>query len=291
MLNKIQKLSLTDYLNDTTDIRLKIFLKSLNPEFTVTKSSMNDIKAILEDYRKDNNKSRLKLLENYVGGLDVRHARKIKPGTKISILSNPRAAEYKTLVDECTKLQRIHGNGTPNPDIVNRINEFRTKMQSMESELGLKTFDPTRGDIADPAAIAEYEVSLIKGVLGDWEKQGTFAWEILYGAKSSFTLIPPAGKNLDAFGGGSKDSDSEKTGIDHILELLGKHSGKRPRNFNVKFFLGQGGEQNNKISGWQFVELGSGLGWGDQRVNLGGESVDVSSIYAMPDFRPEKVPV
>jgi hypothetical protein len=286
-MNKIQKISLTDYLNDPTDVRLKIFVSSMNPSFVVTKSAAADIRVILEDYRKDNDKSRLKLLTAYLGASKAKTPKNLPVTGKLSILNSvdPRLTELKKLNDECAALQRQHGGSVPNPTIVNRINELKLQMQSLETELGMTSFDPTRGDVVDPKAIEDYEKALVVGVLGPWDKEGTFSWEILRGHRSSFMLRPPNNKNLDALCGTSGDGVK---GIDHIIKLLEKHSGQRARKFDTKVIFGQG--NNNRWSGIQFLETGSGLGWGTEKVTeADGNSISLEDIYNRPDLQAKVI--
>ncbi len=126
-------------------------------------------------------------------------------------------------------------------------------------------------------------------MLGDWEKQGTFAWEILNGEKHQFTLASPKGKNLEGLCGINGDGIK---GIDHIIKLLEKHSGRKARRFDTQVIFGKG--INNVFSGIGFLELGpgsSGLGWGNDKITeADGQQASLDDIYSRPDL-VIKVPV
>lgn len=261
MMNKIQKLSLKDYLNDPTDIRLRILVRAINPEFPITKSATNDIKLILEDYRSDNSPSRLKLIESYVGGNDTRHAKAIKPSKSVSATIVP-SAKLTELNVMCQEFAKLFSNTGLSEERRKHLRELEVKIATLSEELG---FNKT-----DPDAQIKNEISLVKSILGDWNTQGTYAWELIHGNRSTFE-IRNQGKNrvIEGFN------------MNEIMRYLAKHSGQRIRNFKAQFVMAPG----SNGAGWLFKENWDGnQTLEDNALSVNGQSISVKDIMAVPDL-------
>lgn len=283
-MKAVQKLALSDYLNDPTDIRLKIFIRSLNPDFNLTKGAGNDIKLILEDYRKDNAPSRLKLIESYVGMGKVKTPKVAATPSKLSVLTtspSPEASKLKELNDALLKAWKTYKNNGGEEN-AKKIEELRQQVKEAEEAIGIESVDWTNPSNRgyNEERVKESEIALVKGVFGDWNKQGTYAWEIIHGNRPSFLIAASKRVNIDGFGG-LKDSYGN-TGMDYLLKLLEKHCGQPCRKFKAEYFFGSGSTES---SGWKFTEIGSAMALtNEMTVNERGQNIDVNSIYAMPDI-------
>lgn len=268
-MKALQKLSLKDYLNDPTDIRLKIFVRSVNADFVTSKASLNDIRLILEDYRKDNAPSRLKLVESYLSGPSKpAKTSKVVKSVSDSIKKHPKQEEFDALCKEYNSLFRNMGLSD---DRKARLRELEGLIAVMGPQVGNNQYAPELLATMNPGGAEESEVSLIKSVLGDWENQGTFAWELIHGTRPSFE-IKSQGRNRQIDGFNMKK----------ILELLKKHSGEKVRNFSAAFVMGAG---NPPANGWLFKENWDGnTSFGDQALSVNGKTVSVNDIMEVPDL-------
>lgn len=260
-MNKSQTLLLEDYLKDSTDLRLLTFVTCLNPAFKLNKSAKDQLKMLIADYHKDPSKQRLRILEGFVlEKVEVKGAKVVKKKQvdQLQALIAPQTEDEKKvarifeLEKEIKQIRQVMVSTELPKSELERFHTLKNELMHLEVDLGRSGYDPMSGSAfnPDPNAVEKSELALVMGCVGDWNRPGTFAHEIVNGSKPQF-YISGKGKNSDAF-------DMKK-----ILEWLEKFVGKPIRKFDCKFQFVRG---QGEGSGWVLTEKDSGMVAPDENV-------------------------
>lgn len=260
-MNKSQTLLLADYLKDSTDLRLLTFVTCLNPAFKLTKSAKEQVKLLISDYQKDPSKQRLRILESFIlEKVEVKGSKivKKKPVDQLQALIAPQTEEDKKvgrifeIEKEIKQIRQVMVSTELPKHELERFHTLKNELMHLEMDMGRSGYDPAFGEAnnPDPNAKEKSELALVMGCVGDWNRPGTFAHEIVNGSKPQF-YISGKGKNSDAF-------DMNK-----ILVWLEKFVGKPIRKFDCKFQFVRG---QGEGSGWVLTEKESGMAIPDENV-------------------------
>lgn len=216
-MNKITIQSLNDYLEDRNDINLKLFIHSINPLADYKK---NEIIALIDKYSKDKNNLRLKAIEQYLGKQKNKKIKSIKYlPEKVEL--NPEKLDILNKL----KIQYKNNMGRMGNKLAESENtQIRQKIDEIESELGLKY----EYDKIPESSKYESELNILKGVLGDWEVEGSISWELLNGNKTYFE-VNDSGK-----------TNTSGLGMTGLIKYLEKYSGRKIRPFNYQFTFPHG---------------------------------------------------
>ncbi len=226
-MNKLNKLLFEDYKKDNSDLRLELFVNSINSEFELNKKNKIQVRQLLADYNSDPSKAREKLLENYIGGSTAKVTKSSKKEIKLVTASKEDTDDYKRMKDLGTKINKLKSQ---NPSI-----QRNTEIETLSKEL--LDLETAAGYFADdPKAQEKTEISLLKGILGDWETPNTMAYEILNGGRPRLNIT----------------SIYE---IPMLLKWLERYSGQQPRQFDIAHTVANNGFKNT----WVLTEKGSGL--------------------------------
>lgn len=248
-MTKTQSILLEDYLRDKTDVRLSIFVGSLNPEFKLNKVSKEQIKLLISDYSLDRNRTRLKNIETFLsGGSEVKQVKVV--GKKSAGIEQPKVNKLTSLLGEekdqdtielitlTNELKELRSRYMGNPNWSRIDDERRIFLLNRINEI-----EHSKGYFNDdPLAQEKTEIAMIKGTIGDWTDSRTAAYAMLYGNRPQFMITVPYKPEF-------------------LLEILKKHSGVEPRQFIIKSIIGGSVLNKTSIKGttYQFTDNSSGL--------------------------------
>ncbi len=227
-MNKLSKLLFEDYKKDNSDLRLELFVNSINSEFELNKKNKAQVRQLLADYISDSSKSREKLLENYISGTTTtKTVKSNKKEIKLLTIAKEDTNDYKLMKDLGTKINKLKSQ---NPSI-----QRNTEIEALSKEL--LDLETAAGYFADdPKAQEKTEISLLKGILGDWETAGTMAYEILNGGRPRLNITSIYEMPM-------------------LLKWLERYSGQQTRQFDIAHTVANNGFKNT----WVLTEKGSGL--------------------------------
>lgn len=248
------KLLLSDYKNDKSDLRLGLFVHSLNSNFLLNKKSKEQIKLLLEDYFKDEaNKVRLKAIEQFVSSVDNNFkGNTIKPSDMKKKLSKEEIVQNEKNKEEIAKLDELRyklnavrrqispyaQNKKPAPFELIEL-EMKTKAELDQLEILNGSKNPDSGPQVNSVDPLKSKLDIILGVLGHWEKEGSYSHELVYGTKQRFVV---------------QVNQDVKQAYQHLLELCPKPV----RQFWVQHNEIAGGGKGFKPT-WTFTAVDSGL--------------------------------
>lgn len=226
-MNKNKLIQLNDYINDKSSLRLNIFVGA-------AKVNKKQLQLMIDDYVKDKSKQRLKLIENMLsydiapkkknklqdilnGPVDNTAIRRIELAKQINAwVKNHQGAEWEKIsVDERKD-----------------YTELKAELYKLEEAAGMFNDDPN--------AQSKSEISILKGLLGDWTKAGSLAWQILQGNNIQFKIVSHIAPDM-------------------LIMWLEKHSGIKARSFHITNGVASGVLGKNGGSVYTFVDKGSGL--------------------------------
>ncbi len=249
-MTKLQKLLFQDYLADKTDLRLKLYVNSINPDFTINKKNKAEIELMISDITKTipPDKMRIKILESFLSSKGPNRVDVLSPATKspskLSVLltsapgsdkSAIRRIELARLINDWKKAHM----GSSWKDITS---EDRKEYDTFKKELTeLETLAGMYKD--DPEAQEKSEMSLLRGILGDWNDTRTYAYMILNGGAQTMTI-------------------KSYIDINTLLSWLQRYSGKEPRQFHITKQVGDSlkGPDGKNGTKYVLVDKASGLG-------------------------------
>jgi len=220
MLNKIQLLSLNDYIDDPNSMNLKLFAMSVNPSASF---KPKELIALIDKYKVSKDKNRLVILENYLGAVKTKKTKVDKSYLPKSVAKPEdveKLAELATIKKKYIANMSRQGSKTAAEE--NEV--LRAKIDDMEQSMGI------RYDYKDlpPESAEDSEKSLLLGILGDWNDTSSISWELLNGQKTYFEVVDNGRQSTVAFG------------MAKLLQSLAKFSGKPVRPFNINFVFPQG---------------------------------------------------
>ena len=260
-MNKTQLLLLGDYSKDPSDIRLSLFAKSYHPSIKLSKSDRVELKTLISDFQQDPSTIRKKLIDSHFSGLSGISGKGPTPSPTIdSTYAMTDESNFKTLLDPLGDLEgkRIVELSQSLSELYRRLNndpnnkELREQVETGKRELfKLENAKGLYGD-SDPQAQEKSEISVLKGILGDWEKETSIAHELLYGQKASLQIKSPLS-------------------LKNLLVNLEKYSGHKPREFHLTYNIAQG----NRDTTWTLIDKKSGL---PPATTFGGQGADVKHM-------------
>lgn len=220
-----------DWINDKSDLRLNLFIQSICPDSKLDKSKKQMVISLITDYEKEKTKERLaainKLFKSNKVNNKISNKESNKENKLTQLLKQERDERYnqrQELMDQLMQIKRM-GDKT-------EYNKIKKELYKLEEEMGMYKEN-------DPNAQIDTERALIRGILGDWEKQGTLGWEIINGSKPKFIMKSPFS-------------------AEYLLKLLEQHSGQKIRDFHITSNVGQG-FGDSKFSAFTLVDKASGL--------------------------------
>lgn len=241
MLNKGSIQLLMDYLADRKDIRLSLFIGSINPQFKLLKANKAQFEMLMADYERDKSPLRLKNLESFLLGGNPGKVKKekvvIKAKGKLTALMSPikdeETIQLLKLQDSLGQLRQQYSVGIVPMDVMDRISKLKAEIEVIETK---------RGNCGiDPEAQEKTELSFIYGILGDWETEGTIANQIVNGALNQVRFTSPFNP-------------------EYLLELLSKHSQTKLKNYTVINLIGSAANTGKLAKGstWEITDPSQG---------------------------------
>jgi hypothetical protein len=174
-------LLLNDYLKDSTDLRLSLFVNSINPVFAVNKKNSDSIKQLISDYKLDNSKQRVKNIENYLNSaVETKETKtkRFKPSELKNMPKSELAAVSKAVIKERTEIEKKEElllnlkrteNWNMNPALLEKITGLQSELNELYRE---------RGDYEIKPPEATY-FAIVNGFLGHWEDEGSIAYKLV----------------------------------------------------------------------------------------------------------------
>ncbi len=221
-MNKLNNLLLEDFLKDSSDTRLFLFINGINKDFPVTKASKTAVRLLIEDYKADKSKLRLKTIEKYLSNGES-SAKKPKVNKLIALVGpkvekDPKVLRMMALRDSIQQMRQT-------PHQLTELIAAEKELNKLETEAGLRSSKDPKDWTPEERqqSVQASEISLLKGAFGDWHDPKSFAHEILYGNKPKFIL------QRDTIGT-----------PEFLMELLEKYSGSRARKLVATTLVGGG---------------------------------------------------
>ncbi len=279
-MTKNHKLLLQDYLKDSTDLRLSLFATMLNSLFKLDKKNKEQLVRLIDDYKLDQSKMRLDMIEKFIGGASQEKGL-FKPKQAKEVKASPvQTAELKELSDNEKQMNNLRSalsallrtpNWATNISVKNQIDDLRAQLQPLEMKAGFY----------DPAPPEKSKLDIIFGLFGHWDDPESLAYEMFHGNRPRLEvrtnqdvpqairdLIVLSGKQMRQFYVTSNEMSGGVKGTNHrpIWTLVDAASGQGPANSNFIETNLQTGQTTNmdKASGG-FAQVGgvnlNGAGW------------------------------
>jgi hypothetical protein len=217
-------------------MRLDIFISSFS--MTFNNSQKKQLNLLIEDYKLDSSKQRLKLIESFL----TAGKKKEELENKLTRLIGPKAiasSDELRLIELNNEIRLIQGEHGSNQQAYRKDPNyiaFIEELKELEDKLGYND--------KDIDAQAKSEVAILRGCLGDWNKQGSYSWEILNGSMPQFTVQSLGGKR-----------NTTCWDMTLLIGWLEKHSGQKARKFKITNTIAGG----NPKQAWILVDVRSGL--------------------------------
>ncbi len=246
-MNKNHKLLLNDYLKDSSEKRLSLFISMVNSQFKLDKKSKEQVISLIEDYKLDNSKQRLNILETFIAG-NKKEDGLFRPKTAKKIA----AGEIKQTVEEVKETKQISEDNikadairktmmglmrSRRPDMFNQkleaqIDELKAELKPIEERLGCYDVVPSE----------KSKLDVIFGVFGHWDDPESVAYELRCGIRPKIQI--------------RTDQDVRQAFADMVLLAQVAF-----RQFYLTNNALAGGTKGVKhVTIWTFVDAKSGLG-------------------------------
>lgn len=266
-MNKINKLQLEDYINDSKPLNLVLFATGLNPEFKLDKSHKEGLSELINKYKLDKSKDRLKIIENYIlGNTKVKDiSKRIKPSQII------KAEENKLTSEESEDLEAKKAKALAMDKLRQQIMICRrvpASSRSVQSEGELQDLLnqlrklETEAGMYDEVPPEKSKLDSIFAMFGHWDDPESLAYELRFGNRQVIEI---------------QTSDNVKGVFEDMIKL----SGKEFRQFYITNNIMSGGARGFKEK-WFLTDVRSGVRPKNQNISNmvdGVESdVDITKI-------------
>ncbi len=196
-MNKLQKQSLNDYLTSNLDDDLKMLVFNFNPVFSINKSNKSILINLIKKIKSEPaNKLRVQALESYLKPTYV-EKKEIKSSEIPKLtksIAMPKDAKLAAKQAQLEDLRKSYVRGFKNLSAENstRQADLKDKIDFLEQELGKQY---TSIDQINPDRDIERKESIVRACLGDWQAEGTIAWQLLNTNQSGFEIYNTANVN------------------------------------------------------------------------------------------------